>query len=116
MDLVAELDSGVGVQRVGIQAKCLNSNRRVGPNTVRLLRDALSVYKCNAGAVVTTSTFDPKAEEVAAEEGKLPIELVDCTALVNLAIAHEVGVRHESLPAYFEDLDEVFLVDDDGPG
>jgi restriction endonuclease Mrr len=108
VDLVAELEGGVGIQRVGIQGKCLNTKRSVGPNTVRLLRDALSVYKCNAGAVVTTTTFDPKAVEVAAEDGKLPIVLVDCNALVDLAMEHQVGIRQESLPVYFEDLDEVF--------
>lgn len=108
VDLVAELESGVGVQRVGVQGKCQSARRTVGPNTVRLLRDALSVYNCNAGAVITTTRFDPKAVEVAAEEGKPPISLIDCDALVELAIAYQVGIRREQLPVYFEDLAEVF--------
>ena len=41
IDLIAELSTGIGAQRIGIQAKCHGASRSIGPNTVRLLRDAL---------------------------------------------------------------------------
>jgi restriction endonuclease Mrr len=112
VDLIAELESGVGLQRVGVQAKCQSGRRSVGPNPIRLLRDALSTHACNAGAVVTTTTFDPRAVEVAAELGKFPIELIDCHALVELAVQYEVGVRRELLPVHVEALDDAFAVEE----
>ncbi len=95
VDLIAELATGVGIQKIGIQAKCLNTRRTVGQNVIRLLRDALSTYGCNAGAVVTTTTFDPKAVEVSEESGKQPVTLVDCHDLFDLAAEFQVGVRLE---------------------
>lgn len=111
IDLVAELSTGIGAQRIGIQAKCFGANRSIGPNVVRLLRDALSTRHCNAGAVVATCKMDPKAVEVAAEPGKVPVELVDHERLLDLAFDYAVGIRSESLEAYSEDLPSVFEVD-----
>lgn len=109
VDLVAELlAAGVGSQRVGIQAKCKGGSRKIGPNTVRLLRDALATYACNAGAVVATVGFDDKAIAVAGEPGKPPIDLIDNDRLTELAIQFKVGVRSETIEAYSEDLDSVF--------
>lgn len=104
IDLVAELSTGIGAQRIGIQAKCRGANRSVSPNTVRLLRDALTTRQCNAGAVVATCRMDAKAVEVAAEPGKAPIELVDHDRLVDLALEFGVGIRSEQLSVYFADL------------
>ncbi len=108
IDLVAELVVGIGAQRVGIQAKCLGSNREVGPNTIRLLRDALSSRECNAGAVVATCRFNDDAIRVAGEAGKPPVELVNADRLTDLALQYGVGVRSEAIEAYSEDLDSVF--------
>jgi restriction system protein len=108
IDLVAELVVGIGAQRVGIQAKCLGSNREVGPNTIRLLRDALTSRECNAGAVVATCRFNDDALRVAGEAGKPPVELVDPDRLTDLALQYGVGVRSEAVEAYSEDLDSVF--------
>jgi restriction endonuclease Mrr len=108
IDIVAELVVGIGAQRVGMQAKCLGSQREVGPNTIRLLRDALSSRECNAGAVVATTRFNDAARAVAAEVGKPPIELIDADRLTDLALQYGVGVRSETIEAYNEDLDSVF--------
>jgi restriction endonuclease Mrr len=112
IDLIAELSTGIGAQRIGIQAKCFGANRNIGPNVVRLLRDALSTRECNAGAVVSTCRMDPRAVEVAAELGKIPVELVDHERLLDLAFEYQVGIRLESLEAYSEDLEGVFEVED----
>ncbi|HYZ77168.1 MAG TPA: restriction endonuclease [Gaiellaceae bacterium] len=110
IDLVAELSTGIGAQRIGIQAKCYGANRTVGPNTVRLLRDALSTRQCNAGAVVATCRMDAKAIEVAAEPGKTLVELVDHDRLVDLALEYKVGIRSESLDVYSESLASAFAI------
>jgi restriction endonuclease Mrr len=111
IDLVAELSTGIGAQRIGIQAKCFKANRSVGPNTIRLLRDALSTRQCNAGAVVATCRMDPKAVDVASEPGKSPVELVDHDRLVDLALEFKVGIRSESLDMYSENLKSAFTVE-----
>jgi restriction endonuclease Mrr len=108
IDLVAELVLGIGGQRVGIQAKCLGGHREVGPNPVRLLRDALSTQACSTGAIVATCTFNKDAVAVAVEPGKPPVELVDADRLTDLALEYGVGARSESVEAFTEDLDAVF--------
>lgn len=113
IDLVAELGTGIGAQRVGIQAKCRGPNRSIGPNTVRLLRDALSTRQCNAGAVVATCRFDANAIEVAAEPGKPPVELIDNNRLTDLALEFKSGIRSGSLDIYREDLEGLFKVETD---
>ena len=108
IDLVAELYGGVGVQRVGIQAKCLGPKRSVGPNVVRLLRDALSSKQCNAGVVVATCGFEEEANRVADEPGKPPVELIAHEALLDLAVEYEVGIRTEPVAVYSESIEAVF--------
>lgn len=114
-DLVAELGTGIGAQRIGIQAKCLGANRTVGPNTVRLLRDALTTRQCNAGAVIATCRFENAAIEVADEAGKFPVELVDHNRLIDLALEFKVGIRTEPLDVYREDLKSAFSTEDTKP-
>lgn len=109
IDLVAELVVGIGAQRVGIQAKCLGSQREIGPKTVRLLRDALTSRECNAGAVIATCRFNDDAIRVAGEAGKPPVELVNADRLTDLALQYGVGVRSEAIEAFSEDLDSVFV-------
>jgi restriction endonuclease Mrr len=111
IDVVAELSTGIGAQRIGIQAKRLGANRTIGPNPVRLLRDALSTRLCNAGAVVATCGMDPKAVEVAAEPGKTPVELVDHDRLLDLALEYKVGIRSESLDVYTANLMSAFALE-----
>ncbi|MDQ5822071.1 MAG: restriction endonuclease [Actinomycetota bacterium] len=114
IDLVAELSTGIGAQRIGIQAKCFGANRSVGPNAVRLLRDALSTRQCNAGAVIATCRMDQKALDVAAEPGKTLVELVDHDRLVDLALEYKVGIRSESLEVYSENLGSAFAIEGEG--
>jgi restriction endonuclease Mrr len=112
IDLVGELSSGVGAQRIGIQAKCMGANRRIGPNVIRLLRDALSTRGCNAGAVVATCEFNDDARAVAAEPGKPPLELIGPDRLTDLALEFKVGIQTEPLEAYRESLESVFKLDE----
>jgi restriction endonuclease Mrr len=108
IDLIAELGPGIGAQRIGIQAKCYGASRSIGPNTVRLLRDALSSQQCNAGAVVATCRIDDQAVEVVNEPGKTPVELVNHERLTELAVQYKVGIRSEPLDMYREDLQSLF--------
>jgi restriction endonuclease Mrr len=112
VDLVAEpIAANVGSQRIGIQAKCRGGSRKIGQNTVRLLRDALGIYGCSAGAVVATVGFDERAAGVALEPGRPPVDLVDHERLTELAIQFKVGVKSETIEAYSEDLESVFTDD-----
>jgi restriction endonuclease Mrr len=113
IDLVAELAGGAAPQRIGVQAKCLGPRREVGPNVVRLLRDGLDTQGCNAGAVITTARFNADAIRVAQEPGKLPVELIDGSRLVALAVEYGVGIRSETLTMFHEDLDGAFEVDEE---
>jgi restriction endonuclease Mrr len=115
IDLVADSDSGIGGQRLGIQAKCVGAGRLIGPTPVRVLRDALTSRECNAGAVVGTAEFNLDAQTVASEAGRPPVQLIGPDRLADLALEHKVGIRTESLEAYQEDLASLFepqLVDD----
>ncbi len=86
----------------------------VGPNPVRLLRDALSTQECSTGAIVATCKFNTDAVVVAAEARKPPIELVDADRLADLALEYGVGVRSESVEAFTENLDAVFSEEVEG--
>lgn len=115
IDLIAELSGGAAPQRVGIQAKCLGPRREVGPNTVRLLRDALGSNGCNAGAIVTTTRINDQARSVAEEAGKPPVSLIDGRAMSELALEHLVGIEAEPLRLYREDLTSVFEIEEEPP-
>ena len=112
IDLVAELSTGIGAQRIGIQAKCHGANRSIGPNTVRLLRDALSERQCNAGAVVATCRMDPQAVVVVQEKGKTPVELVDHDRLIDLALEYKVGILSEPVDVFSANLPSAFAIED----
>ncbi len=113
IDLLAERTGGIASERVGIQAKAKSAaRRRIGPNTVRLLRDALPTQQCTSGAVMTTGDFDARAEEVCAEPGKLPVKLISGETLVHMAIEAGVGVRLETATLVITDLDGVLTVDE----
>lgn len=107
VDLIAELD-GVGTQRLGVQAKCLGPNREIGPNVIRLLRDALTSYECNAGAVAATCKFNDAARAVAKEVGRLPVQLLGPDELSELALEFRVGIQSQVVEVFEENLDGVF--------
>ena len=108
IDLIAENTGGVSPQRTGIQAKCLGSNRRVGPNTVRLLRDALQSRNCQTGAVISTVKFNADAQRIAAEAGRPAVALIGPDELAELAAEHSVGISSRPADLLYEDLQGVF--------
>jgi restriction endonuclease Mrr len=105
IDLIAALSGGIGAQSVGVQAKCLGPRREIGPNPIRLLRDALPAQECNAGAVVATCRFNADAVRVAQEPGRPPIKLIGPKELTDLALEFRVGVRSETIDLFVEDLE-----------
>jgi restriction endonuclease Mrr len=105
IDLIGTLGGGIGAQRVGVQAKCLGARREIGPNPIRLLRDALPAYECNAGAVVATCRFNADAVRVAEEPGRPPIQLIGPDRLTELALEYRVGVSSETIDVFSEDLE-----------
>jgi len=107
-DLVAELTGGIAPQRVGIQAKAQGSHRQIGPNVVRLLRDALSTRGCSAGTVVATVNFNADARRVAEEPGKPPVRLIGPDELTSMALDFKVGVDVEPLDLFRENLRGVY--------
>lgn len=107
VDLIAESIEGVAPQRVGIQAKCVGSSRQIGPNPVRLLRDALPSKGCHSGAVIATAGFNADAIRVAVEPGRPVIQLIGPDELGDLAVEYGVGISSRSVDLVFEDLDSV---------
>ena len=105
IDLIASLGGGIGVQRVGIQAKCLGARREIGPNAIRLMRDALPAHECNAGAVVATCRFNADAVRVAQEAGRPVVQLIGPDQLTDLAVEYRVGVTSQTIDMFSEDLD-----------
>lgn len=106
VDLTAEMRVAVNVIRTAIQAKRIQLHKRVGVNAVKLLRDSLPTYNCTQGVVITTSTFAKEAVEVALEQGRPTIVLIDGQRLAALACEHQIGVSWKR-PILFS-LDEKF--------
>lgn len=114
IDLIAERSGrGVAIERVGIQAKRLKTNRKVGPKIIRYLRDAASSKGCTSAALITTSGFDAKALEIANEENRLPVQLLGGDDLALLAVEAGVGIRTEALTLVVEDLASTFEISED---
>lgn len=114
IDLIAERSGDVAAERVGIQAKQrARASRRIGPNTVRLLRDALPTQQCTSGAVITTTDFDDRAVAVSQEPGNIAVKLIRGDELVDMAMEAGVGVRREELTLVVENLYSVFEVEED---
>jgi len=100
IDIVCESQFGINRLKTAVQAKCMGTNRAVGPNAVRLLRDVLPNHGCAQGVILTTTRFDPRAIEAASEPNKPTILLVPGDALAELALEHGVGVKVDYLPLY----------------
>jgi restriction endonuclease Mrr len=103
IDLLCQMSQGINQVKTGVQAKCKQAHKRVGPKDVRLLRDVLPKFQCSQGVLITTSSFTNDAKEAANEQGRLPIILIDSDKLAELAIEHEVGVKAQQLKTYFVD-------------
>jgi hypothetical protein len=76
---------------VAVQAKRWKHN--VGAKIVRELRGSLKVHE--HGIIITPSNFTAAAIKEADESGKAHISLINGSALVDLLIQHQVGVKQE---------------------
>jgi restriction system protein len=103
IDLFCEMSQGINQVKTGVQAKCKQAQREVGPKDVRLLRDVLPKFKCSQGVLITTSKFNHDAYEAATEEGRQPIILIDGDKLADLALEHEVGVKTQKITIHLLD-------------
>jgi hypothetical protein len=115
IDLRARLVvGGVTDVRTAIQVKRYTSGSIGGP-AVRELRGGLGPHE--RGLIITLSTFSNDARREAAEPDRSPISLVDGDQLMDLLIAHEVGVSASHVTIL--ELDEGFFTEgteDDAPG
>ena len=108
IDLIAENSDTLTPQRIGIQAKCLGSRRKVGHTVVSILRDALPSKKCQTGAVIATVEFTDTARATAKAQGQLEIHLIGPNELFDLAAEHGIGVSSTPAALLREDLGSVF--------
>ena len=115
IDLRARLVvGGVTDVRTAIQVKRYTSGS-IGAPAVRELRGGLGPHE--RGLIITLSSYSKDAQREAAEPDRSPISLVDGQQLIELLIAHEVGVTSSNVTIL--ELDEGFFTegaDEDAPG
>lgn len=91
VDLTASLKAEFGVTRVLVQVK--QYKRPVSRRFVDELRGALLRTQARQGLLLTTGSFSPAARQAASEDHIGPISLVDGAMLLDLLIAHRIGLK-----------------------
>jgi restriction system protein len=79
--------------KVYVQAKRFKLGQKIGPNTVKQLRQAIPFG--GQGAFITTADYQPAAREVADEAGFPRIGLINGRQLVDLLIKHWFDIPQE---------------------
>lgn len=87
---------------VAIQCKRYAIGNNVGAEAIRDFRGSLS-SDIERGLFITTSDFTKNAKEEAYAAGKKRIDLINGDQLIDMLIAHRIGVREKT----------IYIVDDD---
>lgn len=119
VDVVADIELGITSVREVVQAK--RHKRTIQRKDLDALRGSLHRFGAVRGTIIATSKYSKGTRDAAFEPGAAPITLIDGEKLVDLLIAHAIGVRKKTLEVL--DLDaEVFaeveesLADQGGEG
>lgn len=91
VDVVADIQLGVTSVREVVQAK--RHKRTIQRKDLDALRGSLYRFNAVRGTIVATSRFAKGAVEAAFAQGAAPITLIDGDRLIDLLIAHGIGVR-----------------------
>jgi restriction system protein len=105
VDVVADIELGITSVREVVQAK--RHKRTIQRKDLDALRGSLHRFGAVRGTIIATSKYSKGTRDAAFEPGAAPITLIDGEKLVDLLIAHGIGVRKKTLEVL--DLDaEVF--------
>jgi len=103
----------LGLDRIYVQAKRYRTSLAVQAADVRNFVGALEAHHARKGVMVTTSQFTRAARQVA-ERVPHQISLIDRTALADLMIRHNLGVR-VSRSYQFKTVDAAYFVSSRAP-
>jgi restriction system protein len=103
VDVVADIELGITSVREVVQAK--RHKRTIQRKDLDALRGSLHRFGAVRGTIVATSTYSKGTREAAFEPGAAPITLIDGEKLIDLLIAHDIGVRKKPLDVLELDAD-----------
>lgn len=95
VDVVANIELGISFVREVIQVKRHRGN--INRTILDQLRGSLHRFSAVRGTIITTGGFSRGTMSAAFERGAAPITLIDGEKLIDLLVAHEVGVTKHTL-------------------
>ena len=95
VDVVADIELGITSVREVVQAK--RHKRTIQRKDLDALRGSLHRFGAVRGTIIATSKFSKGTRDAAFEPGAAPITLIDGEKLLELLIAHAIGVRKKTL-------------------
>ena len=119
VDVVADIELGITSVREVVQAK--RHKRTIQRKDLDALRGSLHRFGAVRGTIIATSKYSKGTRDAAFEPGAAPITLIDGEKLIDLLIAHGIGVRKKTLEVLelnaqaFAEVEEA-LNDDGGEG
>ncbi|MGI0117087.1 restriction endonuclease [Zooshikella sp. RANM57] len=108
VDVVANVQVGITTVREVVQVKRMAHTTLTRP-FIDQLRGALPYHKAIRGTLITLGRFAKSCAEAALFPGASPITLIDGERLIELLIAHEVGIRKRSIEML--EVDFTFVVE-----
>ena len=98
VDVVADIELGITSVREVVQAK--RHKRTVQRKDLDALRGSLHRFGAVRGTIITTSKYSKGTHDAAFEPGAAPITLIDGEKLIDLLLAHGIGVRKKTLEVF----------------
>jgi restriction system protein len=95
VDVVADIELGITSVREVVQAK--RHKRTIQRKNLDALRGCLHRFGAVRGTIIATARFSKGTRQAAFEPGFPPITLIDGEKLIDLLIAHGIGVRKKTL-------------------
>jgi len=95
VDVVADIELGITSVREVVQAK--RHKRTIQRKDLDALRGSLHRFGAVRGTIIATSNYSKGTREAAFEPGAAPITLIDGEKLIDLLVAHGIGVRKKTL-------------------
>ena len=95
VDVVADIELGITSVREVVQAK--RHKRTIQKKDLDALRGSLHRFGAVRGTIITTSKYSKGTHDAAFERGASPITLIDGEKLIDLLVAHGIGVRKKTL-------------------
>lgn len=83
----------LGLDLVYVQAKRYQLDATIGPSEVREFVGSINQHHAQKGVFITTASFTKSALEIPREVTQMHIALIDGERLIDLMLAHNVGVR-----------------------